>query len=203
MTSGSSTLPPPLVIAGHLAIDFVNSRATPGVEPIDWLQDGASLLGWASSLSLFPQPSLMRLGKTVTPRSLGAVAEEARELREQLRGQLSHPERLRTSSALWKRVNDILARGSAFHELQASDEGPKCVEVERLDQAGQLLVPLAKAIGRLVEAEDLGRLRACEGAGCTLWFVDRSKAGQRRFCSPSVCGNRAKVAAFRSRQKDE
>jgi predicted RNA-binding Zn ribbon-like protein len=40
------------------------------------------------------------------------------------------------------------------------------------------------------------------GAGCTLWFVDRTKAHRRIFCSATTCGNRAKVAAFRQRQRE-
>jgi predicted RNA-binding Zn ribbon-like protein len=39
------------------------------------------------------------------------------------------------------------------------------------------------------------------GPGCTLWFVDRTKSHGRVFCSATACGNRAKVAAFRDRQR--
>jgi predicted RNA-binding Zn ribbon-like protein len=44
-------------------------------------------------------------------------------------------------------------------------------------------------------------VKRCEGAECTLWFVDRTKAHRRRFCSATACGNRDKVAAFRARQR--
>jgi predicted RNA-binding Zn ribbon-like protein len=33
------------------------------------------------------------------------------------------------------------------------------------------------------------------------WFLDQTKAYKRRFCSAAVCVNRAKVAAFRERQR--
>jgi predicted RNA-binding Zn ribbon-like protein len=42
-------------------------------------------------------------------------------------------------------------------------------------------------------------VRRCEGVDCVLWFYDRTKAHRRRWCSMEGCGNRAKVARFRSR----
>ena len=42
-------------------------------------------------------------------------------------------------------------------------------------------------------------LRACEGCGAV--YEDRSRARKRRWCSMGGCGNRAKVAAFRRRQR--
>ncbi|MGW6399398.1 CGNR zinc finger domain-containing protein [Streptomyces sp. NPDC055134] len=31
-------------------------------------------------------------------------------------------------------------------------------------------------------------------------FVDTSKAGRRRYCTPEVCGNRRNVANYRARR---
>lgn len=47
------------------------------------------------------------------------------------------------------------------------------------------------------------RIRECAGEGCALLFVDTSRSGQRRWCSMTGCGNKAKVAEFRRRQKEE
>jgi predicted RNA-binding Zn ribbon-like protein len=44
-------------------------------------------------------------------------------------------------------------------------------------------------------------VRQCEGEGCALLFVDISRAQDRRWCSMSGCGNKAKVAEFRRRQR--
>lgn len=46
------------------------------------------------------------------------------------------------------------------------------------------------------------RLKACPGPDCGWVFVDRSRNGSRRWCQMSDCGNRAKAAAFRARQRD-
>ena len=45
-------------------------------------------------------------------------------------------------------------------------------------------------------------IKRCAGTDCSLWFVDRTKAHGRMFCSAAACGNRAKVAAFRQRQRE-
>jgi hypothetical protein len=45
------------------------------------------------------------------------------------------------------------------------------------------------------------RVKACPGPGCRWVFVDRSRNGSRRWCQMSECGNRAKGAAFRTRQR--
>ena len=47
------------------------------------------------------------------------------------------------------------------------------------------------------------RIRRCEGANCAIPFLDTSRPGNRRWCSMERCGNRAKVAAHRRRQRQE
>jgi predicted RNA-binding Zn ribbon-like protein len=65
---------------------------------------------------------------------------------------------------------------------------------------GQLLTSLAvDVLTLLADDEALGRLRECENADCTRLYVDTSRAGTRRWCGMSGCGNRAKVARFRER----
>lgn len=189
---------PPFRIAGHLAVDFVNSRATPDGVVIDWLRDGDSLLGWATSFALFPEADLRELKRSVSAARLNELATEARDFRELLRGLLPQPAQLCVNVRFLRAVNDVLARGSAFQALRKE----KLEDHERLEHPGQLLVPIAKAVAQLMVDEDLSRVRACEGVGCSLWFLDQTKAGRRRFCSAAVCGNRAKVAAFRSRQRN-
>ena len=42
-------------------------------------------------------------------------------------------------------------------------------------------------------------LRRCEG--CNAYFLDDSRGRRRRWCSMERCGNRAKVAGYRARQR--
>jgi predicted RNA-binding Zn ribbon-like protein len=70
-----------------------------------------------------------------------------------------------------------------------------------LTAPAQLLMPLAEAIGDLVCHCDFRLVRICENPRCTLIFYDRTKSHARRWCSMAVCGNRAKAAAHRARQR--
>lgn len=56
-------------------------------------------------------------------------------------------------------------------------------------------------MARLMVEEDFTQVKACEGPACTLMFADHTRGHARRWCSMSVCGNRAKVAAHRRRKK--
>ena len=69
----------------------------------------------------------------------------------------------------------------------------------RWDSSKSLLLPIAEAMGDLVCQKDFTLVRKCEGPTCTLWFLDVSKGHGRRWCSISVCGNRAKAATHRAR----
>ncbi|GII55845.1 hypothetical protein Pth03_42340 [Planotetraspora thailandica] len=47
-----------------------------------------------------------------------------------------------------------------------------------------------------------GRIRHCEADNCALIFFDGSRPNSRRWCSMKRCGNRVKVRAHRSREKE-
>jgi predicted RNA-binding Zn ribbon-like protein len=73
--------------------------------------------------------------------------------------------------------------------------------MRRWETPDTLLLPLARAMADLVCEEDFSRVKACEGTACTLFFIDRTRAQARRWCTMAVCGNRAKQAAHRRREQ--
>ena len=66
--------------------------------------------------------------------------------------------------------------------------------------ASALLVSLAREAVQLFGSDMAELVRKCESPVCGLYFVDTSRKGDRRWCSMSGCGNKAKVADFRRRQ---
>jgi predicted RNA-binding Zn ribbon-like protein len=80
---------------------------------------------------------------------------------------------------------------------------PRHADGRRTDQqlAGALPGILAGSIARLLADEAPSSIKSCQGEGCSMHFVDRTKAQHRLYCSVQLCGNRAKVAAFRARQR--
>jgi predicted RNA-binding Zn ribbon-like protein len=57
----------------------------------------------------------------------------------------------------------------------------------------------ADAIASLSDPEERSRLRNCGADACGAIFLTPAGRRERRWCSMARCGNRAKVAAFRSR----
>jgi predicted RNA-binding Zn ribbon-like protein len=47
---------------------------------------------------------------------------------------------------------------------------------------------------------DAGRIRECGDPPCRRLLADTSRAGSRRWCEMSGCGNRAEAAGFRARR---
>lgn len=133
-----------------------------------------------------------------------AAAIEVRRLREWARAWLSRWSKRPGDdySAELRHLNRILAGTPVRWELIETPSGWEMVDGVQVSTAGDLVGMLALALARLVSAEDPHRLRRCAGAAGTLWFVDRTKAGRRLYCSASGCGNRAKVAAFRRRRRN-
>ena len=75
-------------------------------------------------------------------------------------------------------------------------------ERPHFETASDLVALVALELARLLTREAPELVKRCEGEGCVLWFVDRTKAHRRRFCRAAACVNRAKVAAFRERERE-
>lgn len=67
------------------------------------------------------------------------------------------------------------------------------------DACARLLAELAEAAVELLADPRVRTIRACEGLNCRLLFLPTHP--QRRWCSPSLCGNRARVARYYLRHR--
>lgn len=193
----------PLFIGSHPAVDFLNTALAPQGQPIETIGDGRAYLDWLVAAGLLDEASATRLKRRFGIKALDAAAAEARRFREWARAWL---ERWREEpdgdyAAEIAVLNKWLARDARNREVVAGDDGLGIVERPRLDDADALAALVASPLAALITQEQVSLLKHCAGADCTLWFLDRTKAHRRLFCSASGCGNRAKVSAFRERQK--
>ena len=209
--------PAPIIVADHAALDFVNTRASPGGREVEWLAHGRDLLDWLAAARLSDPAALESAAKEMGPRRLDAVAARARDLREWLRHFVKrHAGRKLPRAAATELVplNEILSRDNAFRSIEArptaradADAFPGALiwrtHRGQLPADAALLLPVADAIGDLLVAQDFRLVRQCEGTGCSLVFLDRTKNHARRWCSIAWCGNRAKAAAHRARQRGD
>ena len=210
--------PAPFFIGDDLALDFLNTRAAPAGEEIEWLSSGADLVQWLDAAHAVPPSVAAEFRRQAGTRALDAAAAEARDLREWFRGFVdAHAGRPLERGALRNlaSLNDLLEHDEAYRQIelmpsQATEprEGHDHRALRwdvrrRWRNARALLLPIAEAMGELVCRKDFSLVRRCEGPGCSLRFLDVSKAHARRWCSMALCGNRAKAAAHRARAREQ
>lgn len=188
-------------VGDHPALDFLNST---GALP-EQLGNGADFLTWLERTALIDATAAARFrAEPGLAAPLDVMAKGARALREWLRafvlrheGKPLPPE----AAAELGPLNLLLAEDRSYTRVGAGPEGLIEHRLRRWERPEDLLQPLAEAITDLVCHADFRLIRTCEGADCTLIFLDRTKAHARRWCSMALCGNRAKAAAHRARHR--
>ncbi len=193
----------PLFLGSHSAIDFLNTALAPNGEQLEMIGDGNAWIRWLMGAGLLADAAATRIQRRFSRKALDLSAAEARQVREWARAWL---DRWRTSpNADYSRevetLNKLLARESLHRRVVTTSEGMSVIECSDIDSSDMLLVPIANSFATLITMEEPSLVKHCAGTDCTLWFLDRTKGHRRLFCSTSVCGNRAKVAAFRERQR--
>ena len=200
---------PATFIADSMGLDFLNSIATPVDTPVDWIANGDGLLDWLKQANLVPREALDAIKRAAKPGELDRMARQARDLREWFRdfvrkhmGRPLAPRALRELEPL----NRLLERDEMFSQLVHVHHGnPHHLELQTMRRwrtPQSLLLPLGEALAKFTCEEDFADVKACEGAVCTLLFVDHTRRKARRWCSMAICGNRAKQAAHRDRLKN-
>lgn len=199
---------PALFIADALALDFLNSIATPTGTQIDWIDSGSGFLAWIEQAGLVPVKILETIRAQAMPGELDGVAAQARSLRDWFREFVrGHKGRSLITEDLYELepLNRLLERDESFIQIGAHDPGEATSlgwrMMRRWRSPESLLLPIGEALAKFVCEEEFSNVKACEGHHCTLIFADRTRGHRRRWCSTAVCGNRAKVAAYRKRLK--
>jgi len=190
-------------VGDHAALDFLNTIAAPRGEVIEFIPDGGAYVAWLVDAGLLDRSEVQELLDRFGKPALDRVAAEARELREWFRQVMARRAGwlARGRAGEVARLNQILAMDFTYRQLEASGRHLVLREKRGFTRARQLLVPVALVLAELVTNAAPSLIKRCANPSCTLWFYDRTKAHRRRFCSAAVCGNRAKVAAFRERQR--
>lgn len=122
--------------------------------------------------------------------------------------------------------NALLLRESVFAigEALVAGRKPKRIDVERINEAARRPVPAPQLdvvrLAQRVECEQptpsalsqiardainvfanmRDRLSQCSDPECRALMLSHSRGAERRWCSMTTCGNRAKSVAFRSRR---
>jgi predicted RNA-binding Zn ribbon-like protein len=170
---------------------FWRGRDTPS-ESLGGIED---LLAWLANTAKIPPQTIEAVGKRLRRQSSEAAKlfSEAIELREAIYRACSA---LAASEPVGERELALLNRALAEapdRETLAHAERGYAWEVKKIDaSAAGLLAPVLWSAADLLTHADRRRVRRCANDACLWLFVDESKAGTRRWCDMSSCGNRAK-----------
>jgi len=174
-------------ISGHIALDLMATKRERNSEASDDIFSApAHFAEWCHGAGILTegvQVSDGELHSVILLREVGYRLALASVRRENFAA---------TDIAL---VNHFAAAEPIRVELSARGEFAATGTV------ANILSTIARDLIALLGQSVTTSIRQCDGDNCTRLFVDRSRGQNRRFCSDQVCGNRAKVAAFRRRTR--
>jgi predicted RNA-binding Zn ribbon-like protein len=173
--------------SGRLCLDFVATVAKRGMGDRELLTGPAALRTWLHVAEL--------------PAARGAVTESdlvrVRELREAIHSLTRrHVDGLTPDAAAIEVVNGY-ALAAPPASLLGSDAHTLLPPAEA--SLDGILAMLARDTVDLFGGPLNHRVRACIGHDCSLFFVDRSRPGNRRWCTMAACGEKASSATYRQR----
>jgi len=176
-----------------LCLAFANTRYWRGTSaPTEELSEPGDLLRWAAKAERLPPDFAGRFSHPTE------VFDEALHLRETI-----HRCFAATASGRAPADADLAALNTAL----AAAPARRCVQQGGWDigapepLAAALLAPVLWSAADLLVGGQLDRVRQCANPDCGWLFLDNSKGGNRRWCSMSACGNRAKAHRHYLRQK--
>jgi len=189
-----------------LCLDFANTLDSRGSDaPVERLTQPADLLAWCATRQTLDHASLERFAESwrLTPRRAAAALSEAIAVREAIARIFgATASGAAPATADLARLNAALAESPARTALRPGARSYGW-QVEKLPLGGAaLLAPVLWSAGDLLTGARLDRVRQCANEKCRWFFLDESKAGGRRWCSMSSCGNRAKAHRHYRRQRE-
>ena len=196
---------------GHQApletgLDFINTLENdgPGGRPEDHVPTAAAALTWLQGHDLLHSAALNELLAHAAddPVFGDHVLRRLRKVRAGLRELVDATvEQRPPDPAALRDVNRAL-RTQYVYELVPASDGISLDHRHEGDPVDGALARLSETIARELTQGERERLRICANDECRWVFYDTSAAGRRKWCDMATCGNRAKVARHRARQRE-
>lgn len=189
------------LVAGHVALDLVNTVTARNADPVDWLDSFPRLLDWAELTGEFDRSALqaLRSASSVHPAAAARALRGAKRLRETLNDILVPITKGKAPGVAVDELDRLWKDAVRHAQLSVVDGQVRSqlrVDTSALDY---LTDELALRATDLLRALPLARTRVCAGPRCGWLFIDTSKGGRRRWCDMATCGNSAKTIRHRER----
>jgi predicted RNA-binding Zn ribbon-like protein len=170
----------------QLVIDFVNTLDPD--EPVDVLATPEGLGSWLVDRGLLS-------AKDLPLRELDR--RQAVRLREAVLALMLTHNGVATDEHAAQLLDEVARRGELGVQFRSDGSAPLAARVDGFAGA------LAEVVGPVAEATRDGswqRVKACRADDCQWAFYDLSRNRSGVWCDMAVCGNRAKVRAYRRRE---
>jgi predicted RNA-binding Zn ribbon-like protein len=193
-------------IGEQLCLDFINTEIVQDDDRVDLLSGFDELMDWYTEAQVIDAAQAKALMRRVGSGDSGARAlKEARQFRATVREMVERLAEGKTSvpQAVLDHLNRLLRAREGYSEMVRTKDGYDLRFRPRVDEPAHLLVAVAESAARLLSEGDAALLRKCGNPRCILYFYDTTKNHRRRWCSMAGCGNRAKVAAWYQRNRQE
>ena len=194
--------PPFLYVGGDPGLDLVNTVDwTPRGPEADRFVSYDQVTGWAEGAGILDGAAGRRLRRlaAIRPKAAGAALAYALQVRGVLRDLFAAIARGEPTGTALTSFNALLAQALERLELAAEPgRGHRWRWRERDSDLRSPLWPVIWAAAKLLESDEAGSLRICDGDDCGWMYVDRSRNGLRRWCQMRTCGTREKSRRRRS-----
>ncbi len=183
--------------------DFLNTHELQDGIPIDHFLDLSIALDWFVDRGVIHLEGADRIRAiyesrpAIGERDLSKIRSARRAMRELADAIVEG--RVPDSSAL-AAVNRALHARQVI-ELVASADGWSLDHRHVGDPIDDALARLADPLVRELADGHPDRIRVCASDTCRWVFYDGSRAGRRRWCDMTTCGNRAKAARHRAKAR--
>jgi len=187
---------------GCLAFNFINTVNTRvEKEYHEYLNSYAEFLKWCRKVEALDDEEANELGSKADrfqQKASEALIKiiEARELLFALFERVSVNEKPETK--VLEQFNILLSE--ALSNVKINRELKRYVDLNKSDLLSPLSRILLSAYEILMEVSQ-ERLKKCDA--CAWLFVDTTKNGKRRYCSPETCGSNEKAKRYYYRKKAE
>jgi predicted RNA-binding Zn ribbon-like protein len=183
------------------ALDFINTLWQDKGESLDGLTDVPTTVHWLQQHELLHKEMVKDLIDRYEREDAQPVLQRVRKVRSALRELLDATvEQRRPQPSALREVNRAL-RAPYLIELVPAEDGVSLDHRHEGDPLAGAMARLSEAVARELTQGDSRRMRVCANDDCRWVFRDYSPAGRRKWCDMSTCGNRAKAARHRERQK--
>lgn len=186
------------LVGEPLAIDLVNSRASTPEGEIDFLETVPGLSRWLDC----ERERLAPLSRAALDAPTKADLAAVRTVRDQTASAIERARHGEQPQARDLRgLNEALSAAPLCREVVRKDGALHAVSRRTGHRGTQVAAELADAAVDLLTDPCVTKVHRCEAPWCILLFLPAHP--NRRWCSPTICGNRVRVGRYHDRRKSD